>query len=56
MTPTAHPPNLSSLGDENPFGYRGAYTAGVQAPGVICGGPNQDGGGHYDAENGRSHL
>jgi hypothetical protein len=51
--PYGHPPNLSSLGDENPFGYRGAYTAGVQTAGVIWGAPNQDGGGYYDAEDGR---
>ncbi len=42
-----------NAGDENPFGYRGSYTAGVQAAGVICGGPNLIGGGFYDAEDGR---
>lgn len=52
--PYGHPANFSPLGDENPFGYRGAYTAGVNSLGVICGGPNLGGGGYYDAEDGRN--
>ncbi len=42
--PYGHPPNLTSLGDPNPFGYLAEYmvdvaTAGVQCKGAIGGGP-----------------
>lgn len=51
--PYGHPPNLDELGDPNPFGWQGAYTAGVSDDGIVCGGPNLIGDAFYDAEDGR---
>lgn len=52
--PYGHPQNKTSTGDENPFGYGGAYMAGLGSDGVLCGGVYMGPRGlPFDPEDGR---